>query len=61
MDPLTQLLILANTIAETVKLAIEGQEPAVRAELWRMYLEDVKELRAIIKTLIHTLAPKEPQ
>jgi hypothetical protein len=32
-----------------VKLAIEGQPPDVKAELWRIYLEDVKAWRAFFE------------
>ena len=52
MDPLTQILVLANTIAEIVKLAMESQPPEVRAELWRQHLEDVKAWRAFWQGLI---------
>lgn len=51
MDPLTAALTLANTIAEIVKLAIEGQPVEVRAELWRLYLEDLKAWRAFLERL----------
>jgi len=49
MDPLTAALQLANTVAEIVKLAIEGQPAEVKAELWRQYLEDAKAFRAFLK------------
>jgi hypothetical protein len=51
MDPLTAALVLANTIAEIVKSAIESQPPEVRAELARMQLEDVKAWRAFFEKL----------
>lgn len=40
MDPITAALNLATQIAEIVKIAIEGQPPDVRAELWRLYVQD---------------------
>jgi hypothetical protein len=46
MDPLTAVLQLATVIAEIVKIAMEGQPPDVRAELWRQHLEDIKAWRA---------------
>lgn len=45
MDPLTAALTLANTMLELAKLVIESQPPEVRVELWRFYLEDLKEWR----------------
>jgi hypothetical protein len=52
MDPLTAVLQLANTIAEIVKLAMEGQPPDVRAELWRQHLEDENAWREFWSHLI---------
>ena len=49
MDPLTAALILANTVAEIVKLAMEGQPPEVRAEFARMHLEDMHKWRAFVE------------
>lgn len=51
MDPLTAALELANTIARIFEKAIDSQPPDVRAELWRMYLEDVKAWRAFFDSL----------
>lgn len=45
MDPITAALVLANTIAEIVKVAIESQPPDVRAEYAKMQLEDYKRFR----------------
>jgi hypothetical protein len=39
-------LAIIEKILDIVKIALEGQPPDVRAELWRMYLEDVKAWRA---------------
>lgn len=44
-DPITAALELATAITEVIKLAMEGQPPDVRAELWRMHVEDVKAWR----------------
>lgn len=54
MDPLTAALELAKTIAEIVKLTIESQPPDVRAEIWRLYLEDMKAWRAFWQQLLPT-------
>jgi hypothetical protein len=51
VDPLTAALVLANTIAEIVKLAIEAQPPEVRAEFARIQLEDLKAWRAFLERL----------
>lgn len=45
MDPLTAALILANTIAELIKLSIESQPAEVRAEFAKMQLEDFRKWR----------------
>lgn len=45
MDPITAI---ANCVAKGLDLAIkivEKQPPEVAAELWKMYLEDVKQWR----------------
>jgi hypothetical protein len=52
MDPITAALKLADTIAEIVKLAMESQPPEVRAELWRMHLEDMKAWRSFWQGLL---------
>lgn len=46
MDPLTQALQLANTIAQIWLLAMESQPPDVRADFARMQFEDWKAWRA---------------
>lgn len=49
MDPVTAAL---NVIAELTKLAtvvIESQPPEVRAELWKIYLDDLKWWRKFLK------------
>jgi hypothetical protein len=51
MDPLSAALVLANTIAEIVKLAIESQPAEVRAEFARLQLEDLKAWRAFLQGL----------
>jgi len=51
MDPLTAALILANTIAEIVKMAIEAQPAETRAEYARVQLEDWKLWRAFLERL----------
>lgn len=48
MDPLTAALILANTIAELIKLAIESQPIETRADFARLQLEDYKKWREFI-------------
>ena len=37
------------TALKIVLVALEGQPPEVRAELWRRYIEDSGELRAFIE------------
>lgn len=44
---------IVKLVLEIVKLAMEGQPPDVRAELWRLYLEDVKAWRAFWKDIFH--------
>lgn len=39
-------LTIIELVLKIVLAAIEGQPPEVRAEFWRMYLEDVKRWRA---------------
>ena len=51
MDPLTAALVLANTIAEIVKLAIEAQPPEVRAAFAQQQLEDFQKWRAFLERL----------
>lgn len=52
MDPITAALVLANTIAEIVKLSIEAQPPAVRAEYAKIQLEDFQKWRDFLQQLI---------
>lgn len=61
MDPLTAALVLANTVAEIVKLAIESQPPEVRAEFAKMHLEDMKKWREFVErfTKRETMAKKK--
>lgn len=40
---------IIQLLLEIVKIAMEGQPPEVKAELWRLYLEDLKEWRAFWK------------
>lgn len=47
-----------DLILKIVLLAMEGQPNDVRAELWRMYLQDVKEFRAWWKEVFPTITPK---
>jgi hypothetical protein len=49
MDPLTAALVLANTIAEIVKLSIEAQPPEVRAEYAKAQLDDFQKWRAFLE------------
>jgi hypothetical protein len=51
MDPLTAALVLANTIAEIVKQAIEAQPAEARAEFARMQVEDLQKWRAFLEKL----------
>ena len=52
MDPLTPLLAFATEVVKLIETAIEGQPPEVRAELWKLYLEDVKAWRSFWQGLI---------
>lgn len=52
MDPVTALLNVIIASLELVKTAMEGQPPDVRAEFWRMHLEDTKALRAWLEPLL---------
>ncbi len=54
MEPLTAALMLANTIAEIVKLTIEAQPPEVRAKYAEIQLADLLKWRAFLERL----APK---
>ena len=44
-------LTIIELILKIVLVAIEGQPPDVKAELWRLYLEDVKAWRAFFANL----------
>lgn len=44
-------LTIIELILKIVVLAMEGQPPEVRAELWKIYLEDVKAWRAFFQKL----------
>lgn len=49
MDPITAALILANTIAEIIKLAIEAQPLEVRAEYARVQLAEFEKWRTFLE------------
>ena len=40
-------LVILELLLKIVLLAMEGQPPEVRAEFWRLYLDDVKAFRAL--------------
>ena len=42
---------IIELILRIILTAIEGQPPEVKAELWRLYLEDVKQWRAFFEKL----------
>ena len=42
MDPLTQALALARTIAEIIKITIEAMPPETRAEFGRLHVEQMQ-------------------
>lgn len=42
---------IIELILRIVLLAMEGQPPDVRADLWRMYVSDVKDWRAFFQKL----------
>ncbi len=52
MDPITAALVLANTIAEIIKLAIEATPIEIRAQFAREQLEGLKQLRALLERLV---------
>lgn len=56
MDPLTALFNAIEKGFELFKVIIEGQPPEVKAELWKMHLEDVKAWREFWAKF----KPKEP-
>lgn len=49
MDPLTAFFNALEKGLDLVKTIIEGQPPEVKAELWKIYLEDVKAWRAFFE------------
>ena len=51
MDPFTAALLLANTIAEIVKLTIESTPPEVRAEQAKIHLEFLKRFLEFVQNL----------
>ncbi len=54
MDPLTALTQLVTAITHLVTVAMEGQTPAQKAQLWEWYLTDVSRWRK----LLHIDEPK---
>lgn len=42
-------LTIIELILRIILVAIEGQPPDVKAELWKLYLQDVKEWRAFFE------------
>jgi hypothetical protein len=58
LDPLTAALQLVNSILNLIAVVVESQPPDVRATLWRMHVEDLKEWRAFLKSL--KLPPEPP-
>ena len=52
MDPLTELLAFATEVVKLIEKAIDGQPPEVRAELWKLYLDDVRAWREFRSHLI---------
>jgi len=49
MDPLTAILQLIAELTKLVTVVVDSQPPEVRAELWRLHLEDVKAWRAFLE------------
>lgn len=43
MDPITSIIL---AVTELLKEVIKSQPPDVQAELWRMFLQDLKDWRA---------------
>ena len=52
MDPLTALLAFATELVKLIEKAIDGQPPEVKAELWRLHIDDIKAWRAFWQGLI---------
>lgn len=49
MDPVTAALAFLTELTKLATVVIESQPPEVRHELWKMYLEDVKWWRKVLK------------
>lgn len=49
MDPLTAAIALVTELTKLATVVIESQPPEVRAELWKMYLDDLKWWRKALK------------
>jgi hypothetical protein len=49
MDPLTAFFSAVEAGFKLVSTVIEGQPPDVKAELWKLYLQDVKAFRAFFE------------
>lgn len=49
MDPLTSFFNALEAGFKLAQVVIEGQPPTVKAEIWKMYIEDVKATRAIFE------------
>ena len=52
MDPLTGLLAFATELVKLVEKVMDSQPPEVRADLWKMHLDDVKAWRSFWQGLI---------
>lgn len=52
MDPITAAIKLIEAITKLATVIIESQPPEVRAELWKMHLEDMKAWREFWGKLI---------
>lgn len=57
MDPLTALFNAIEAGLKLTQTVIEGQPPAVKAEIWKMWIEDVKAFRGFFEKF----GPKEKQ
>lgn len=55
IDPLTAALVLANTVAEIIKMMIEAQSPETRAKFAEMQMQDLQKWR----DFLDKLAPKK--
>ncbi len=56
LSPMNPILLPGEAVLtelfKLIRVAIEGQPPEVKAELWKMYLDDVKEWRKFWKDAI---------